>query len=37
MKKIAEEKDNRPKIKEVKAVRENGQLKAVPVYESEAS
>jgi hypothetical protein len=37
MKKIAEEKDNRPKIKEVKAVRENGQLKAVPVYEQSES
>lgn len=33
LQKIQEEKDNRPIVKEVKAVRENGQLKAVPVYE----
>lgn len=30
---IKKEKDERPKIKEVVAVREDGQLKAVPVYE----
>jgi hypothetical protein len=32
MQQIQEEKDSRPLVKEVVAVRENGQLKAVPVY-----
>ena len=32
---IKEEREKRPKVKEVKMVRENGEMKAIAVYEDE--